>query len=50
VSTVAAMFAEPVTTLGTVTDAPVLRITTDESPIELTVDQLRAAWQPGLWG
>ncbi|MCU1345386.1 MAG: purS [Acidimicrobiia bacterium] len=50
VATVTALFDERVTTLGTVTDAPVLRLTTDESQIELTVDQLRAAWQPGLWG
>ena len=44
------LFDEPVTTLGTVTDAPELRIVASDTRINLTVEQLRAAWQTGLWG
>ena len=45
---VIALFDEPVTTLGTVTDAAQLRLVAGETRIELTVEQLRAAWQSGV--
>jgi len=47
---VVALFDEPVTTLGTVTDAPELRLVAGDVRIDLAVEQLRAAWQTGLWG